>query len=231
LISEKGFVQASKSFPGAVLDSTGLFKKGDMIPKIGYISGAGQFAFRNVEKSVVSERLENNDAFYLLSVKQRVKKGLLPLASVKQKIVSILSDSLRKESSKEYILAVKQKLNDSSSLSTLKDNDSKLMSGVSDTISLNGYVPGIGNNTKIAAIASALPIGKISAPIEFEGTYYLVKTLYKKSPSVIDWSSPEIKQLSEQIKMKNTQRMYYGWYTNYKRKSKIKSNIDELYLD
>ncbi len=58
LMTDKGFVQAAKSFPGAVLDSTGLFKKGDMIPKIGYISGAGQFAFGG-EKNIVSERLEN----------------------------------------------------------------------------------------------------------------------------------------------------------------------------
>jgi peptidyl-prolyl cis-trans isomerase D len=231
LISEKGFVQASKSFPGAVLDSTGLFKKGDMIPKIGYISGAGQFAFRNVEKSVVSERLENNDGFYLLTVKQQVKKGILPLASVKEKIVGFLSDSLRKESAKEYILTVKQKLNDNISLSTLKDSDTKIMSGVSDTVPLNGYVPGIGNDTKIAAIASALPIGKVSNPVEFESTYYLIKTLWKKPAVPVDWSSPEIKQVSEQLKMKNVQRMYYGWYTNYKNKSKIKSNIEELYLD
>ena len=208
-----------------------MFKKGDMIPKIGYVSGAGQFAFGNTEKLSVSERLENNDAFYLLSVKQQVKKGLQPLASVKPKIVKILSDSSQKESAKEYLVTVKQKLNDSSSLSTLKDTDTKMMSGLSDTVSVNGYVPGIGNNTKVAAIASALPIGKVSNPVEFEGTYYLVKTLWKKPASTIDWSSPEIKQFSEQAKMKNAQRMYYGWYTNYKSKSKIKSNIEDIYLD
>ena len=42
-----------------------------MIPKIGYLSGAGRFAFSR--KKSISERLENNDALYLLAVKRTVK--------------------------------------------------------------------------------------------------------------------------------------------------------------
>lgn len=230
LIADKGSIQAAKSFQGAVLDSTGLFKKGDMIPKIGYVSGAGQFAFGG-EKNYVSERLENSDAYYLLSVKQRTKKGIAPLSLVKPKVIAILTDSLRKETSKNYLLAIKNKLTDADSLAKLKNSDPKVMSGISDTMAVNGFIPGVGNNTKIAYVAANLPIGKISNPIEFEGSYYIVKTLWKQPAEKINWSSLDVKQMSEKIKMREMQRMYYGWYLNYKNKSKVKSNIDDIYLN
>jgi peptidyl-prolyl cis-trans isomerase D len=230
LMSDKGFVTAAKSFKNVQFDSTGLFKKGDMIPKIGYISGAGQFIYGN-DKNDISERLENNEGFFLLTVKQRTKKGIISLNAAKARILPVLADSLRKTASKEYLIALKQKLNDSSSIAALKDSDPKIMSGKSDSIPVNGFVAGIGSGSKVAAVAYSLPIGKISNPIEYEGSYYVVKTIWKQAPGKIDISSPQAMQISEQIKMKNLQRMYYGWFMDYKNKAKIKSNIDNLYLD
>jgi len=231
-VTEKmSLAQAVKAFPGVEFDSTGLFKKGEMIPKIGYVSGAGRFAFTLGSKELVSERVENDDAYYLLAIKERTKKGVLPLATVKEKIATKITDSLRKAAAREYIVTAKQKLADTSSLANLKEIDQKLFSGITDTIAINGFVPGVGSNSKVAALAFISPEGKISNPVEFEGTYYIVKTLWKKNADKIDWASPEAKQISEQVKMKNMQRMYYGWYMNYKNHAKIKSNIDEIYLD
>ncbi len=229
-MDEKNFVEVVKTFPGAEVDSTGLFKKGEMIPKIGYVSGIGQFAFGN-DKNKISERLENNDAIYLFSVKQRTKKGIVSLSDIKPKVITMITDSLRKDAVKEYIVSFKKKLNDSTSLTALKDSDPKLFSGVTDTVSLDGYIPGIGYNSKVATIAYMMKEGIISTPIEFEKNYYLVKTLWKKSADKIDWSSPEVKQIANQLKQKTIQRTYYNWYSSYKEKAKIKSNIDIIYVD
>ena len=63
---EKGFVAAAKEEKGIVFDSTGLFEKGSPIPGIGYLSGAGNFAFGKSDVEV-SERLENS----VLAVQRR----------------------------------------------------------------------------------------------------------------------------------------------------------------
>ncbi|HMA65229.1 MAG: SurA N-terminal domain-containing protein, partial [Fibrobacterota bacterium] len=48
LVDEKNKLPlAIKNFPGVEFDSTGFYTKGELIPKIGYLSGAGQFAFGN----------------------------------------------------------------------------------------------------------------------------------------------------------------------------------------
>jgi peptidyl-prolyl cis-trans isomerase D len=179
-VDGKNFVETVKKFPGAEVDSTGLFKRGEMIPKIGYVSGIGQFAFAN-DKNKISERLENNDAIYIFSIKQRTKKGAASLSDVKSKVITMLTDSLRKDAVKEYIVNIKKKVNDSTSLATLKEGDPKLFSGITDTVSIDSYIPGIGYNSKVSAIAYTMKEGTISNPIEFEKNYYLVKTLWKKS--------------------------------------------------
>lgn len=229
-VEEKNFVEVAKKFPGAEVDSTGLFKKGEMIPKIGYVSGIGQFTFGS-DKNKISERLENNDAVYIFAVKKRTKKGVAPLSDVKQNVVTMITDSLRKDAVKEYIVNVKKKLNDNTSLTALKESDPKLFSGITDTVSLGSYIPGIGFNSKVATIAYTIKEGTISNPIEFEKNYYLVKTLWKKTADKIDWSSPEVKQITNQLKQKTLQRTYYNWYSSYKEKAKIKSNIDDIYID
>ncbi|HMA64546.1 MAG TPA: hypothetical protein VKO63_05095, partial [Chitinispirillaceae bacterium] len=93
------------------------------------------------------------------------------------------------------------------------------------------YVPGIGNDTKVSTIAFVTPLNKISNVIEHDGTYYLVKPLHVNKAPEIDWNSDNIKTVKEELKMKTLQRLYYGWFASYRNKAKIKSNVDELYLD
>jgi peptidyl-prolyl cis-trans isomerase D len=220
-----------KNFPGVEFDSTGFYEKGELIPKVGYLSGAGQFAFGNSDKKMTAERLENNDAYYVVALKEFSKKGIAPFESVKERIKNTITDSLRKQMAKAYMDGVKQKLNDTSSLATIKDSDPKVFSGKTDTIAVNGYVPGIGNDTKVSTVAFVTPLNKISKVVEYDGTYYLVKPLYVNKASQIDWNSENMKTVKEELRMKTLQRLYYGWFASYKNKAQIKSNVDQLYLD
>ncbi len=227
---EKGFVEAAKMSKDVEFDSTGLFEKGQMIPKIGYLSGAGRFAFSR-EKESISERLENNDALYLLAVKRTVKKGVQALDIVKPQIVKTLTDSLKKDMAKEYVDNLLKKVGNDGSLAALKDSEKNVNSGVTDTVTANDYIPGIGYRTKVAAAAIALPVGKVSSPVEYNNTYYIVKPLWKNTIDSIPWGSEEIKQAEMNLKQQQQQIMYRDWYMSYKNRAKIVSNIDEIYLD
>lgn len=227
---EKGFVEAVKGQKDLQLDSTGLFRKGDPIPGVGFVSGIGQFTF-GPENMAISERLENNDAIFLFSVKRKVKKGTLALEDVRQQIVEKLSNDQRKNASKQYADDLAKKINANDSLASYKDVESGVTSGVSDTVSVSDFVTGVGSNSKVAATAFTMPEGKVSGVIEYNGNFYIVKTLYKKDVDSIPWDSPEIEQIKNRLSQQAQQKVYYDWYMAYKNKSDIKSNVNDLYMD
>jgi len=232
MILEKGFAETVKNCKDVQLDSTGFFAKGEMIPKVGYLSGAGQFIFGTENnKPVVSERLENDDAIYLLVVKGKSKKGVMPFEMAKDSLRNILIDSLTKVATKEYMENVLKKMNSDASLADLKNADSNLVSGTTDTISCAQYIPGVGYNSKVAAVAHALPVGKISPLIEQNNSYFLVKTLWKDVVDSIPWNSHEINLIRSRLKSQMSQKAYYDWYMAYKNNAKISSNVNDIYLD
>ncbi|MCX7726718.1 MAG: peptidylprolyl isomerase [Chitinispirillaceae bacterium] len=228
---EKGFIAAAKEEKGIILDSTGPFEKGALIPKIGYLSGAGNFAFGRTDLKV-SERLENNDGFYLLAVKRIIPKGILPLAEVKEKIREKLIDSSKTLAAKAYIEKIRNTLTESSSLASYNQNDSLVKSGITDTVSGTSFIPEIGYGSPLVGAALALPEGKISSVIEEGGSFFVIKTVWKKIEEKIPVeNSPELMDIGARLKNQIAQRIYYEWYLDYKNKMKIKSKVDEYYMD
>jgi parvulin-like peptidyl-prolyl isomerase len=226
---DDGFVAAAKA-AGISIDSTNLFNKGEAIPGAGYVTGAGQFIFSQLKEDV-SERLENSEAMYLFAVKSRVGKGVSPLSAVKTAIVATLTDSLKKAAAKEYTENLLKKINSDSSLAKLSESDSKLKTGITDTVSANSYIPGLGYQSPMAATAMIHPVGKISKVIEHKDGYSFVKTIWKSSVSPINWEADDVKQISNSLKQQQQQKIYYDWFIANKNGSKIESNINDLYLD
>lgn len=232
IIMEKGFAEIVKNSKGLNLDSTEFFQKGGFIPGVGYISGAGQYIFgQEKDKPAVSERLENDDAIYLIAVKSKTKKGTMPYEMAKDTLKEILIDSLTKVAAREYMEKTMKMVGSDGSLEKLKETDSNLVSGVTDTVSKSQFVPGIGYNSKVAAAAYSLPIGKVSTLIQKDNTYYLVRPLWKNSIDSISWESKEVATIGDRIRNQMTQRAYYEWYLGYKEKAKVISNVNDLYLD
>jgi len=232
MILDKGFAETVKNSKDVQLDSTSFFAKGEMIPGVGYLSGAGQFVFGSEnDKSVVSERLENDDAIYLLVVKGKSKKGVMPFEMAKDSFRNILIDSLTKVAAREYMEKTLKTLGSDASLADLNQADSNLISGTTDTISCAQYIPGVGYNSKVAAAAHALPVGKISPLIEQDKSYFLVKPLWNDTVDSIPWDSNEITMIRDRLRHQMTQRAYFDWYTAYKNDVKISSNVNDIYLD
>lgn len=225
---EQGFVKAAQADKSVSLQNTGLFKQGDMIPGVGFVSGINNFAF-NQEKDAVSERLENNEAYYLFSIKTKVPKGYLALDLVKDRIKQKIADSLRTVKAKEHIESIYKR--NPASLATIQNEDASVNSGISDTVAKGGMVPALGYSNKGALIAYELSVGQLSSPIEDNGSYMLVRPLWKSSPAQVDWNSPSIRQYEDQIKNETMQRIYYSWYIAAKKRAKIQSNIDKIYID
>jgi peptidyl-prolyl cis-trans isomerase D len=229
----KAAMEAAAKDPSIIFDSTGFFPRNAPIPGIGFVSGLGHFLIgTEKDNDNVSERLENTSAFFLFSVKQRVPKGIPPFAAVKQRIIPILADSLRKEAFRSAAEAWAASVPENEPLAGLKKADSaSIVSGVTDTVSRSSQIPGIGADTKVAAVAFALPIGKRSKLVESNGSYFLVRPLWKGPAAVVPWGTPPIQMYISQMMNQVRQSTYEKWYESYKTTQKVTSNIDKVYID
>jgi hypothetical protein len=238
LMLDVGFVKAAKEAekknPIVRFDSSGYFEKSALVPGIGYASGLGRYVWgaESKEKDAISERLENKDGFYLIAIKRRMPKGNYPLEEAKPIITRILTDSVRKVAVRARAEELLKKVGDNTPLATVNTLDPVFYgSGVTDTVTQMGYIPDIGPNSSVAAVAFALPVGKRSGIIDFNGRCFIVRPLWKGPVATVPFGSPEVSQIVGQIMAEKKERVFEGWYLDYKKKMKIVSNIDKIYLD
>jgi peptidyl-prolyl cis-trans isomerase D len=227
---DKGFAEALVDVEDLKMDSTGLFKKGDMIRGIGYLYGASLFAFsEDEEQEKVSERIESDNSIYLLTVKRRTEEGVLPLADVQDEIFRTLKDSLQTQKARNYIENVCKDLNNETGLASLHDSDSLLTSGVTDTVARKQYIPDVGFNNRAVAIAFALPVNTLSKVIEVEGTFCIVKPLWQDCIDSIPWESEDIARIKMSLFQDVAKNAYMEWYVDYKKTMDVEENISKYF--
>jgi peptidyl-prolyl cis-trans isomerase D len=227
----KNFIAGAAEIPGVTVDSTGFFKRGDIPPKIGYLSGAGVFAFSR-KVGDVSDVLDNPEAFYVLGLKEKAKKGLQPLSAVRDRIVEALKDTLAMKEAKAYAATVLEKVKDGATLQDVQNSDGTIVAGTAEDQTPGGYIPQLGAASKIAAVAFSLPEGTVSGLIEDKSGYGFVRTLKKGGqPAPDPENNPQAKQLAEMLKMQGRQSAYGEWFRELNSGAKVVSNLEKFYLD
>lgn len=208
-----------------------MFNRGDLIPKIGYVSGFGQYLYGRDDQKI-SERLENEEGIYIFALKDKVKKGIAPLGVVRGKIEAMLKDSIQMAMAEKMAGELRVKAGSSGSLLTFKDTvTNQVTAAVTDTVAVSSYIPGVGYQSKAAAVAAALETGKISNVFKQENAFYIVKTLWKNSVEPFDMKSKEVALMIEKTAQYDKQRVLSQWSENLKNQAKIQCNIEKFYLD
>jgi peptidyl-prolyl cis-trans isomerase D len=232
LISAEGMAITLKNQPGNLMDSTGFFKRGDMIPKVGFLTGAASFAFSH-EKDEVSDIIENDDGYFILQVKDRLKRGVQPLAVVREKIVQVLSDAVRMEKSGKRFEEDLKKMTDKTDLLSLMKIDPLVVAGKTDTVTRARYIPQIGFNTEPVAAAFALKPNAVSSIIRTKDALFVVKPLWQEkiAASAIPWTGAEIASLQKKLESETVQKVYYDWYLDARSHAKIVDNLSRFYMD
>ena len=201
-----------------------------MIPKIGYVSGVASFAF-NHEIDDVSDIFENEDGYYIVQVKQKLKAGLMPLDVVNDKIFTVLADSIRLVKARNYFDDVLKKAPDKNAVASLSTVDPLLTCGTTDSVSRMQFVPQVGYNNTVVAAAFALADGKVSDPIAASGAIFVVKPLWHRRIDSVPANSLEISGLRQKLEQQASEKTYFDWYLNVKSKADIVDNVKQFYMD
>lgn len=227
---QKGFAEAVKNDPSVTFDSTGLFRRGAQPQRLESLSGAATFAF-NHKQGEISDVLDSENALYLLSVKEKLRKGIAPLERVRPQIVEILKDTLAMQEAKKYAATVLEKVKSGLSIEEIAASSQNLITGTATDAVVMGFQPQLGYASKTASAALNLPEGKISDIIEERGGFSIVRVLSKGETKEFDPSSPEARQLAMMNRNQGRQTAYGEWYRSLQNGAKIVSNIDQFYLD
>jgi peptidyl-prolyl cis-trans isomerase D len=231
IIETDGIMNLSKKAPSVQVDSTGLFKRGEMMPKVGIVSGAASFAFNRAEKEL-SDLLESDEGYFIFQIKLKIKKGILPLEVAKERIAVTLADSARLALARRYFEEFINKVQDKNAVAQYSKYDTLVVSGVTDTVGRTQYIPQVGLNSKPVAAAFVLPVGKVSAIIDASGSYYVVKPLWqKKAGDTVPWGTQEVISIHRKMIGESMEKNYYDWYLNYMSGAKIEDNVSQFYLD
>ncbi|MCL2182683.1 MAG: peptidylprolyl isomerase [Chitinispirillia bacterium] len=232
-IAAKGFAEAVKGTAAAVFDSTGLFKRGDNIPKAGYVSGAGVFAFGNRSKQGdVSDAFDSDDGFYIFGIKQKTKRGLQPLSAVRTQIMDALKDTLAVNEANVFAQQILEKVKSGTPMTEIQESSGdKLVAGLAEDAAGGAFLPNLGPASRAANVALRLNEGQTSGVLRERDGFSIVRVTKKGEPARFDPQNPQAKQAAEMAKMQGEQMAYMDWFSSLRNNSKIVSNVDRFYLD
>jgi Parvulin-like peptidyl-prolyl isomerase len=230
LVSSEGIKAVTKKAGDVSLDSTGFFRRGEVIPKVGYVSGVASFAF-NHDVDDVSDIFENEDGYYITQLKQKLKKGLMPVDIVRDRIVRTLSDSVRLKKAEKHFEDVLKKVPDKNAVASLSAADPLITCGTTDTVSRMLFVPQVGYNNTVTAAAFALPDGKASGLITASGAVFIVKPLWHRHIDAVPVNSLDIATLRQKLESQAAERIYLDWYLDLKSRADVVDNIKQFYMD
>ncbi|MBD3346947.1 MAG: hypothetical protein GF401_17985 [Chitinivibrionales bacterium] len=230
-MDKKGFAGVLEEYPGLSADSAGPFKKGEVATGIGYIPGMTYFVFNGTVGEIAEVPYENQDAFYIVKIARKIPAGRMPLELVRDEISTKLKRRIQEKKAREYLENLIAKKPDSISIASLSDIDSLVSSGITDTVSRNEYIQGVGKDNKVVAAAFALEKGTRSSVVEDNGTFFVVKPLHHDQVESIPWDSPQINSIARQILASNYQKLYYDWYLQVKENADIENNVSDYYYN
>jgi len=229
---ENGLYEAAKDIPTVRYDSTGLFPKDQQPPKIGFVSGLNRFVFDSEVGSIPDQVYRSNeDALYIVQIKNRTPAGTMPYETVKEQIRSTLITAEQKEMAEKYLETALSTLSDDASLASLGESDSLITSGVSDTVNAMGYIEGIGYQNEAVAVAFALPADTRSKAVKINTGFCAVKPVWKSTIDTIDWNSPDIARIKQTYILQKRQRAFYNWYLAAKEDAEIVDNLSMYYAE
>jgi peptidyl-prolyl cis-trans isomerase D len=227
---QKGFAEAVNNDPSVTLDSTGLFKRGAQPQRLGFVSGAAGFAFSR-KQGEISDILDSENALYIVSVKEKVRKGVAPLERVRPQIVEALRDTLAVQEARKHAATILEKVRSGLPLDDISASDPAIITGTATNAVVMSFQPQLGYASKTASVALSLPEGRISDIIEERGGFSIVRVLSKGETKELDPSSPEARQLAIVSRNQGRQSAYGEWFRNLQNSAKIVSNVDRFYLD
>ena len=203
------------------------FQKGGYVPGLGFTEAASNFAFKN-KLNTVSDAYPVTGGYAVFKVSDVKNEGVRPFEEVKDGLKPRVLRKLKMAALKELVAKQRASVNDNASLLALRGVDAKIDADTTGEFSVNSGIPMIGRDNAFIGTALALPVGKVSQPVEGMRGCYLVKVT---SRSAFDSVAFNVQKpiLAQQMLQEKKQRMMTEWMEKLKEKADIVDNRDQFF--
>ncbi len=211
------------------LRQTGLLERGSAIPQVGYLYGLGEFILTK-EKGALSDVLENEQAYFLFHLTDKIPAGRQPLESVQTQIQRLILNQEKESLAEEKAQRIATQIKNGRNFKEIAATDSLVKYRQAGPFSLNGFIPGVGANNPVTFAA----FSKSHAPetplrIENNG-YFFVRTI-KVTSTTDDQFSKEKEQFRQTCQQRSQQQFYSHWFNEERGKIKIQDFRDQFYYE
>jgi peptidyl-prolyl cis-trans isomerase D len=207
------------------MKKTALFFRGRNIQFIGNDPNAGTFAFES-EVDAISELFENNSAFFVVQVAERVPAGMATFEEAEEKIkIDILQYKVSKmcRDTANAIYAEIQKGAGIEKAAKLFGEEYENP----DEFSRGSYVKGLGRDP--AAIGTAFSLrepGQISQPADFNQGTVIFQLVERTTPDLTEYNAQR-DSLYAYVLVAKRQELYSRWFDNLVKSSEIENYIEK----
>ncbi len=207
---------------GVEINTTPSFKKGSLIPGLGNIKEAVDFAF-NEKTGAVSRLLYTKDRsgkekYVVVRLKEKIPEGYKPFEKVK----AFCKNRAKIEAEKQQALVVAESLakkameTDDLKEAAAQDDSQAAIFGSTGPFTTNRPVPNIGRNEELAYIMTRVaPLNEVYGPFETPKGFFIVKVTRRDE---LDMDKFNQAKAAIKDRILNQKKMYafYSWWNKAK---------------
>lgn len=223
LAAEEGDYRQAATAAGLEVTTTPPFSRRMSIPLIGNDVAADSFAFQN-QPGAVSPVMENNSAFYVLQVAERIPAGEAQFEEAKPRVTQevrreMIATLCRDEAQKIYSAT-----RSGMSLEAAARANG-MMYTTTDWLTRSSYQTDLGRDpVAISAAFSMNTPGEIVGPVSYAGGAAVMMLLEKQTPDLTQFNEKR-DSLQNQVMSAKQQEMYSRWYETIFQTAKIENNV------
>ncbi|MCX6138380.1 MAG: peptidylprolyl isomerase [Ignavibacteriales bacterium] len=209
------------------IHETPEFQKGGFIPGLGFNESVSKFAFKN-ELNTISDAYPVTGGYAVIKVSEVKKEGVRPYDEVKENLKPRVLRKLKLAVLKELVAKQRAAMSDNASLLGVRGTDGKIEADTTGEFAANGGIPMIGRDNAFIGASLALPVGKVSQPIEGLRGCYLIKVI-GRTPFDSAAFTVQRPLLTQQMLQEKKQRMMMEWMEKLKEKADIVDNREMFF--
>lgn len=221
-----GYLKAAED-EKMTIRTTGLFFRGRNIQYIGNHPRAGLFAF-NEKIDAISNIFENNSAYFVVQVQERLEGGQATFEEAKEKVNMDLVSDLVASSCRDTAAAIYAEIMDGiSPEEAARKNGSEYV--ILDPFDRDAFVKVIRRDP--AAVGAAFSIaepGQFSKPTDYKQGTVIFHLIERITPDLTEFIAKK-DSIQDAIQISKQQEMYGRWFENLVSNANIVNNVESAF--
>lgn len=226
-IAKQGdFLKEAQGLNYKVVETPG-FQKDAFIPGMGLNSILNKFAFSN-KVGKTSDPVSIQTGYVVAMVSNVTDAGIKPMSDVRAQVEQAVKLEKKMEKLQAIVAQARQSLAPTDSIGKAAMVQPRAQVSRLTQFTLNGFVPGVGRDTRFAGAIANMPLNQISQPIKGEHGYYLVQ-LAARTPFDTTAFTAQKEALRTQMYNERKNRFLAAWSANLKKMADISDDRDRFF--